>query len=203
MGATYVCENGVSASTQGSDETAADGAASGTVGPIAASAYSTASRTRYRASTLLLSAILAAAMHTHLLALPFAVLGMLAAASAASTSLLSSAFGLPETADPDAILTFPESLSPRSSCANDGALSCGSGGGTFFLCSKGVLVDMGNVTAGTVCENGVIVAAQGYGGAVGTGAGIESAGGRTEMRLGVLVRGLAAGRGRGWCWWCE
>lgn len=43
-------------------------------------------------------------------------------------------------------------------CDQDGALICGDGGNTFFLCDHGGLVDMGSVAGGTTCVDGAIVA---------------------------------------------
>ena len=187
MGSNYVCEDGVPASTQCSDDSSGDGGADSDEG---AAGKSAASITRARGSMkFLLAAALAAGLHGYVVALPLAVLGLVCPAIAVTTS--PDFADLASTSLPHANLTLPETLAVRTACSNNGALSCGDGGNTFFLCSEGTLVDMGNVAAGTVCENGVIVAAAGYGGAAGetTSGGIDSGavGGRRRMGLPLLL----------------
>lgn len=43
-------------------------------------------------------------------------------------------------------------------CDQNGAIVCGDGGRTFFLCDHWGLVDMGKVADGTVCVDGAIIA---------------------------------------------
>jgi len=43
-----------------------------------------------------------------------------------------------------------------ASCSPDGAITCGAGGTTFYMCDHGTLVAMGSVAAGTTCSNGQI-----------------------------------------------
>lgn len=47
---------------------------------------------------------------------------------------------------------------PDGSCSDDGSIECANNGTTFLVCDQGGWVDMGDVAAGTTCENGAIVA---------------------------------------------
>src|SRR5579862_4951995 len=48
------------------------------------------------------------------------------------------------------------STSTGGSCTDNGAIHCGPGGTTFYMCSNGELINMGSVAAGTHCSNGQI-----------------------------------------------
>ncbi|KAA6410457.1 MAG: hypothetical protein FRX48_05879 [Lasallia pustulata] len=180
MGSNYVCENGVPASTQCTDEASGEDApgpspASQNAASSANAARSAAHdrRPRTRAVKLLLTGALAAALRNPILALPFALLALLPPAAAVTTFS-------PKPSKPltPSNLTSPPpfaGLAVRTACSPDGALSCGSGGSSFFLCSEGQLVDMGSVAARTVCVDGGIVAAGGRGVA---GGGIDNGVGR-------------------------
>lgn len=204
MGSNYVCEDGVPASTQCEDDPS-----SGTSGQTGAgagagassntgAAHSAAPRARSgsRPVKLLLSAALAAALNGYVIALPVALFGLLQPATAALTSSLVPLSQLPPTVSASPLLPAapvgPQKLTIRTSCSNNGALSCGDGGNSFFLCSEGTLVDMGHVAAGTVCVDGGIVAAAGGAGAgAGAGAGIDSGAVGRSVGLGLLAGGLA------------
>lgn len=49
---------------------------------------------------------------------------------------------------------------PDGGCDVEGSMLCTDGGNQFEVCEDGGWVDMGNVAAGTVCEDGKIVAAE-------------------------------------------
>ena len=204
MGSDFVCDNGTVVSMQCSDGTLGDDGASGADGASdddggsGVPVRSRAASRRGRYAKPLLTGALAAGMQDFVLALPLALLGLLDPAEAADVS--PSSTSPVDTFDPEGILTSPppsEGLSIRQSCSDDGALSCGSGGSTFYLCSEGTLVDMGSVAAGTICENGVIGAAPGYDGAPGgSSSAIESAATSHRTRgsiLPLLLGGLVVG----------
>ena len=204
MGSGFVCENGNVVGMQCFDGTSGDDGASGAEGAsgdhggFGVPVRSRAASRRGRFAKLLLTGALTAGMQDYVLALPLALLGLLDPVEATDAS--PSSTSPVDTFDPEGNATFPppsEGLSIRQSCSDDGALSCGSGGSTFYLCSEGTLVDMGSVAAGTICENGVIGAAPGYDGAPGgSSSAIESAAPSDRIRgsiLPLLLGGLVVG----------
>ena len=52
--------------------------------------------------------------------------------------------------------TTPDDGTAGAACSPDGAITCGAGGTTFYMCDNGALVSMGSVAAGTTCSNGQI-----------------------------------------------